>query len=1051
MNAPPASHTDYKGFVAWFAAHPTAANLLMLIFIFMGLTTLTQLQRETFPSFSPTVVEISVQYPGATAEEVEEAVCQRIEDALDGIPNLKEIRSEAQENIAYVHAEMTDNGDLGQFMSDVKTEVEAIDDFPEDVEQPVTKQINRTDLVMSIAVSGPMSVPHLKLFCEELKDRLLQLPEVSQVDVLGFSEHQLRVEIPSFVLRQHGLSIQDVAQAIERQSVNLPAGTIETRRADILVRFADERITPRELGELLVVSSSTGAELPLGQIATITDRFELDEERILFNGTRAGILQINKAKDEDALRIRDAVELFVERERRLSPPTVQLTVTQDVSKIVGDRLHLLTVNGIQGLLLVFFSMWLFFSFRFSFWVVMGLPVSFLGAFFAMRHLGLSLNMITMVGLLLALGLLMDDAIVIAENVAAHLAKGKKALAAAIEGTTEVLPGVFSSYLTTVCIFGAIALYIAGDIGKVLWVMPLVLILTLTVSLVEAFCILPNHLAHSLRGKENLPPGRFRSVVNAGIDYAREKILGRTVDWALRWRYLFLGLVLGAFVASVGMVASGKLPTSPFPDTDGDVLMAHILLPQGTPLHRTEEVVADVVEGLQKANETLTPLQPKLNGAQQSLVQNVSIQYNRNTDAGESGPHVATVTADLLEAEKRNARLEDLKHLWRENVGQLPDVLSIAYKQPQVGPAGMAIDIRLQGSDLRRLDTASSELQDWLQGYNGVVDLHDDLRPGKPELRVTLREGALSLGLDAQTVARQLRAAFHGITAAEVQRGSEAYEIDVRLPRKDRDSLADLEYFQVTFPDGQHTPLRAIAYIQPGRGWARIARVDSVRTVTIQGDVDTRLGNANAIVNDTLNRFMPRLKDEYPDLRFELQGQSAEGDETETSLRTALIVGIFGIFVLLSFQFRSYIEPFIVIAAIPLALIGVIWGHMLMGYELTMPGILGFVSLAGVVVNDSILLVQFIKLNIQQGENPLKAATMASRMRFRAILLTSVTTILGLAPLMLEKSLQAQILIPLAVSIVFGLLASTLLVLLVVPALYLVLDDFGLAARITEEH
>lgn len=1044
MNASPDA-TRRPGLIAWFASHPTAANLLMCIFLAMGVLALPQLRRETFPDFTATEVEVTVNYPGATAEEVEESVCRRVEDALDGINNVKEVRSQARENIATIVVEMDENGNLGQFLTDVKTEVEAIDDFPEDVEDPVIKQINRTDLVLSVAVTGPMSVPDLKLYCEQVKDRMLLLPEISQVELQGFSERQIRVELSTFALQQFGLSIQDVATRIAQQNVDLPAGTVETKDTDILLRFAEQRATIQEFEDLRIVSNTTGAELTLGEIATVTDTFELDEERILFNGQRAGVLMVKKNKQEDALHIMGAVKSFLEREREQAPPTVTYTITQNISKIVQDRLSMLVVNGEQGLVLVFLSLWLFFSFRFSFWVAMGLPVSFMATFFLMQQFGFSLNMITMVGLLLALGLLMDDALVIAENVAAHMEKGKKALSAAIDGTREVLPGVLSSFLTTVFVFGSVAVFIKGDIGKVLWVMPVVLILTLSVSLVEAFCILPNHLAHALHGREKAPVNAIRRRLEAGVDWVRESLLGRFVDWAVAWRYLFVGLVFSLFLVSLGMVLSGKLKTSPFPDIDGDVLMARILLPQGTPLTRTEGVVDRVANALKAVDEEFTPRQPLWDGKRPHLVQNISIQYNLNADAGEQGPHVATVTADLLEAERRNATIDAVSASWREKVGNVADVLSITYKEPQIGPAGLAIDIRLQGEDLRQLDAAAEELMSWLAGYKGVVDLQDDLRPGKPELLVTLRKGALALGYQAESIARQLRAAFYGVTADEIQVGSESYEIDVRLRPEDQNSLADLDFFHITGSDGEQVPLQSVAVLTEGRGWSRIARIDSVRTVTVQGDVDTRLANANDVIADTRQQFLPGLQERYPDLRINFEGQAAEGGTTQLSLRRAFLVGLFGIFVLLSFQFKSYLEPIVVIMTIPLALIGVVWGHVLLGQELTMPSIMGFVSLAGVVVNDSILLVQFIKIHIAGGETVQQAATRASRLRFRAILLTSLTTILGLTPLMLEKSLQAQLLIPLAVSIVFGLLASTVLVLVVVPALYAILDDLGMTA------
>lgn len=1022
----------------YFADHPTAANLLMLIFFAVGLYAAPRLVRETFPDYAANQVQVTVPYPGATAETVEEAVCQRIEDALDGITGMEEVTSQAREGQATVVAEMREGGDFRQFLDDVRTEVEAIDDFPDDAEDPVISELNRTDMVVGIAVSGPMSVPHLKMYAEQLKDRLQRLDRVSLVDIQGFSEHQIRIEIPAAMLMQFRLSMTDITDVIGRQSVDLPSGTIETDQGDILVRFADERKRVQEFEDLVVKSGATGAEIRLGDIATITDRFEKDEDKYLFNGERAALLLVKKTKDQDALRVLEEVQDFLRRERAQAPPEVALTLTQNRTEIVRDRLDLLLVNGLQGLLLVFLAMWLFFDLRMSFWVCMGLPVSFLGGLFVMYLSGLTLNMLTLVGLLLAIGLIMDDAIVIAENISTQLARGKSALRAAVDGTRGVAAGVTSSFATTLLIFGTLAVMMQGDIGKVLWVMPLVLIMTLAVSLVEAFMILPNHLAHSLaHAPSRVRP--FRQRFNARFDRFRERVVGRFVDWAIRWRYLFMGLVVSTLLGSVAMLAGGYLKMQAFPDVEGDILQARILLPQGTPLERTEAVVDEVVAALKEADAELTPLQPE----GRKLVESYTIQYNANEDADETGPHVATVTADLLGSEERTTTLDELIALWEARTGPVPDVLSLAFKEPTIGPGGLDIEIRLQGDDLTELKAASAELQTWLSRYVGVRHLMDDLRPGKPEVRVRLKPGATALGLDATQVARQLRSALQGQKAAEVQVGSESYEVDVRLAPEDRNTLGDLEYFHVTTPSGDQVPLGAVAELERGRGWARIARVDSVRTVTVQGDVDSRVANANAIVSQTSREFLPDLLDRYPGVSTSLEGSKKAGAETGQSMVMALLFGVFGVFVLLSFHFRSYLEPVVVISAIPLAFIGVIWGHLLMGYDLSMPSIMGFVSLAGVVVNDSILLVEFLKRGVGEGLSAAEAASRASRQRLRALLLTSLTTIMGLLPLLAERSLQAQVLIPLACSLVFGMLTSTFLVLCVVPAFYTILDDLGL--------
>ena len=1023
--------------IRYFALHPTAANLLMLMLVIIGLVAIPSLQRETFPDFTAQEVEVRVVYPAASAEDVEEGICQRIEDVVDSISNVEEVSCDAREGVGVAVVKMIEGADMSRFLDDVKTEVEAIDNFPEQSEIPVIQQLGRTDHVVSIAVTGAMSVTHLKAYAEELKDKLQKLSNISQVDIEGFSDHQLRIQIPALVLREYGLSMQDIADRISRQNINISAGGIETKARDMLIRFDDERKSPAELEDLLVLSGDSGAEIRLGDIAKITDQFELDEDKILFNGQRAALLKVTKTKQQDTIDVVNAVKGFVEQEKLSAPESVSFILTQDMASIVQDRLQMLVKNGWQGLVLVFLTLWLFFKIRFSFWVVMGLPVSFLGGLAMMATFGYSINMITMVALLIALGLLMDDALVIAENIATHLQKGKKALQAAIDGTSQVMPGVLSSFLTTVAVFGPLA-FIEGDIGKVLKVLPVALIMVMSVSLLEAFFILPRHLGHALHHHENDPESEFRNKFDNFIEHLRHEYLGKAIDTVIHWRYLFLGIIVAIFLLSIAMLASGILKFQAFPDIEGDIIEARILLPQGTPLWRTESIVDKVTDALNNINEKYTPEQKD----EQSLVINTSVRFNKNIDAGESGAHVVTVTADLLTAETRVGHVDDIINDWRTEVGNIPDVVSINFKEPTIGPAGLPIDLRLSGGDIGELKAASLELQSWLSRYEGVQDLSDNLRPGKPEIRLRLREGALALGLDATTIANQLRVGFYGATTSEIQVGSESYEIDVRLSDYDQDDLNDIEEFRIVLPDGKLVPLSVVTTIEFARGYARINRIDGMRTVTIQGDVDTQLANAIAILNHSKEHFFPELKSRYPNIYIAIEGQADSGETTAASMRRGFLLGLIGVFLLLSFQFRSYVEPLVVMAAIPMALVGVIWGHLLMGFDISMPSMMGFVSLSGIVVNDSILLVEFLKLRVREGHNVIEAAKMASRERFRAILLTSVTTIAGLIPLLFERSTQAQVLIPLVTSIVFGLLMTTLLVLLVVPALFSVLDDFG---------
>ncbi|MDC0936804.1 efflux RND transporter permease subunit [Pirellulales bacterium] len=1031
--------------IGFFARHPTAANLLMMAFLAAGVLGLSQLRRETFPDITPNEVQVQILYPGATAEEVEEAVCQRVEDAVDGVKFVKEVRSDARENVAVVIVEMEDGGDFQTFLVDIQSAVDAIDEFPSDVEEPIVSQLGATDPVLTLVVAGPMTPPDLKAHCQQLKDRLQQLPEISLVRIEGFSDHQLRIELSSTALMRYGLSAADVASIVERQSVDLPAGVLESREQDILIRFVEERRSPIELADLIVVAGQGGAEVRLSDIAVIRDRFEADADKVLLDGRRAGKLVIEKTKNQDVIRVSNVIKEFVEDEQ-VRYPAVDIRVTQDTSTLVIDRLQMLTRNAMQGVVLVFFTLWLFFNLRLSFWVVMSLPVSFLAAFFFMPAFGLTINMLTMVSLLLALGLLMDDGIVIAENIAAHLSRGKPAMQAAIDGVSEVKAGVFSSFLTTVCVLGPLAA-LEGDIGKVLKVVPLLLILVLAISLVEAFLILPAHLGHSLERTARLGSNRFRRWFDERIESLRSRVIGPAVDWALRWRYFTVGSLVGVFLISISMMAGGVVKFIAFPDLDGDVVVARLLMPPGTPLERTAAAVDQITGALDRVNDKFVPRQPD----QQDLVKTVVVQFNENMDALETGPHVATVTADLLDAETRDARVSEVLAAWREETGVLPDALDLILTEPTLGPAGRPIELRLSGNDLSAVQKASAEVRQWLAKFTGVYNLTDDLRRGKPELRIRLREGALGLGLDGATVARQLRAAFQGATADEIQIGPESYEIDVQLRGEDQDAISDLETFYFTTATGAQVPLAAAAEVRRDVGWSRIARINGVRTVTVRGEVDVLTANTADILGRLKQDFLPELAERNPEVNFNFEGETKEAATTQRSMMRNMLLGLLGVFVLLSFQFRSYVEPFTVMTVIPLSLIGVIWGHLIMGVDVSMPSMLGFASLAGIVVNDSILLVLFLKAAREEGADILEACGQASRLRFRAILLTSLTTIAGLLPLLAERSLQAQVLIPLAVSIAFGLAASTVLVLVAVPCIYAIFADFGWTTHADRSH
>ncbi|MGC9370157.1 MAG: efflux RND transporter permease subunit [Paracoccaceae bacterium] len=1023
--------------IRWFATHPTAANLLLVLLLAFGVVSAPTLKRETFPDFRPVEAEISVTYRGAAAEEVEDAICRRLWDALEPVEGLEELTCTAQENSARAVATLAPGGDSEQFVNDIRTEVNAVDDFPAGADPAVVRMLHRTDVVTSVAVAGDLPPVHLERYAIGLQDRLSALPGVAKVVLSGFGERQFRIAVSRAVLAQHGLTADRLAALIGATSLDRPAGRLETPGRDIRLRLTEERRTASELAAITLLTGPNGTTLTLGQIADISEAYTPEEERAYLDGTRAVFLEVHKSLDEDALEVLDSVAALVKEEAAVLPASLRLELVQDVSSIVRDRLAMLVKNGLMGLALVIAAMSLFFRPGFAIWAAMGLPVAFLGAFVAMAALGLSLNMITLVALLMAIGIVMDDSIVISDSIATRAAEGLPRVKAAVEGTRAVLPGVLSSFATTVAVFGPLS-FLSGELGAVLEVLPVVLIAALAASLMEAFWVLPHHLVHGLKSAERAPAS-WRVRFDRGFDAMRDKGAGRLADFAVKRRYLVAGLAVGALIVTVALLRGGYVQREAIPAIDGDVLQARILMPQGTPLTRTATVADHVTAALGRVNAAFSPAQP--GGA--DLVQSVQVRFNRNLTAGERGPHVATISADLLEAETRTATLDEVTNRWNDEIGALPGVTSIILAEPGIGPQGIAVEIRLFAEDLGRLEAAGQELLQEMTTYAGVFNATHDLRPGKPELRLTLTEEAAALGLTSADLAAQLGSAFLGTVVTDIQVGNIAHEIELEQARSDRDARDDLVDFTITLPTGSPVPLSTVARMEPARGWASIAHVDGARMLTVQADVDTRIANADAIVGQLKAGFLPDLTARTPGLRYEIGGQSANSAETVASILRGFLIGLVGIYVVLSFQFRSYSEPVIVMMTIPLAFIGVVWGHLAMGYNISMPSLVGAASLAGIVVNNAILLVQVIKERMSEGIAVARAASLASRARFRPIVVSVSTTLIGMVPLLFEASTQAQTLKPLVISVVFGLFAATVLVLVVLPALYAILDDMGL--------
>ncbi|MEH6450506.1 MAG: efflux RND transporter permease subunit, partial [Oleispira sp.] len=853
--------------IAFFTRHPTAANLLMISLIMLGFKSLPDIKRETFPEFTPLYVVASIVYPGASPQEVEESLCVRMEDAVDGLANILEKRCEALEGSAKLTLKLDEGADLGRMTFDVQTQINAINDFPDEIESPIVQELNRNDQVVDIAISAPLPLPELKAYSEALKRKLQRDYDVDLVEVSGFSAHEFRIELDLQAIRQMGLSVSDIATQVSKQNVKLPSGTIATDEKEFLIRFEGRNSSIETLANIVVGASQNGATIRLSDVAMITDRFKLDEQKILFDEQTSAIIKVSKNKQEDALRVKDKVQQFVDAERKIAPQGVVISLTNDMSSVLLDRIKMMVSNGWQGITLVFLTLWLFFNIRYSFWVAAGLPVAFMGGLFLMATIGLSINMMSLVGLLMAIGIIMDDAIVIAESIASHIDRGQKINDAVINGVNKVMPGVVSSFLTTVCIFGAL-LFLSGEMGAVLKAVPQVLLLVLTISLIEAFLILPNHLKHALHAEEEKKKtGKakaehpFKQAFIDKFENFRNNSLPKAVKFCVHYRYGFMGSLLALMLISISLMASSLVRFAPFPELDGDIAEVRIILAPGTTLKQTEKVMNVLVSAAEKVGARFT----KEFEDGTPLIQHITRQYGSNADANEAGPHLATVRLDLLGAEIRQSLIGELITAWKKEVGILAEPISLVFKEPTIGPGGRDIELRVKHPDLASLKAVSVDIQQYLKQFEGVSGVMDDMRMGKEEILVSVRPGAESHGINAQMIASQLRAAFFGQRADQIQVGVENINVEVRLNKAQAGDLGQLANFPIITAEGSQIPLASLAKFEFSRSYVRINRIDGLRSLSIYGDIDNRKISSFEIINDFKLKLMPELLNKYPDL------------------------------------------------------------------------------------------------------------------------------------------------------------------------------------------
>ncbi|MEL6977733.1 MAG: efflux RND transporter permease subunit [Pseudomonadota bacterium] len=1030
----------------YFARHPNAANLLMIAAIMLGLLALPGMERETFPEFTPSKVTVSVVYSGASAEEVDETICLELDDALTGVDALEEAECVSVDNLATATLTMAEGGDLSAFYNDALSAASSLS-LPEDAEAPTVAIQGRSETIALLAVSGLDGHRALVAYADRLAARLRTLPMVSEATVGGVSDAEFKIVFDQAALRRYGVDARRLADEIAGRSLSSPLGQVETRDRDFALRYDDARRDRAPLEDLIVLQNATGGFVRLRDVATVSLGEAETERRAAIDGRRAAIISISKTKDDDAIEAFAEVRALIDAEEARYPDPFAITVINDTTEAIDERVSLILSNTLQGLVLVFIVMALFFSMREALWISAALPVSFLGGLFALSLVGVTINMISLVALLMAVGLIMDDSIVIADNIA----KWRERLSpadAAVRGVREVAPGVFSSFLTTACVFGPL-MVLSGEMGAILQVIPVVLLITLSVSLVEAFLVLPRHLSHggghgapALASAAATRPPRWAP---AQLERFVERRLAPTVERLIRWRYLTLGSVFALLIVTVGLMASGVVKLIGFPTIEGDTIEARIALASGAPLERTEAAVAQILEGLERVNAGLTP---STDGAA-PLVTRVLMRYATNADVKDAGAHTATITVDLLSSERRNISADDVAARWRAASGPLPEVAQSSFAQTTRGPGGQDVDIALSAPDLATLDAASAEMLARLRAVPHLSDIYRDFRGGRPEIRITLKDLGYTIGLTPDALSSQLRAAFAGFETDDFRIGPSA--VSVRLELADSvPTVSELEQFPISVGEGRQAALGVVAAVEIVDAYAQITRERGLPTARILGDVDQAAITSAEVAAIALDRLAPEIQRLYPGVEIGIGGATEDQQKTQSSIVSALLAGLVGVYLILAFQFRSYALPAVVMLSIPFAAIGSVGGHLAFGAPVSMPSIVGFASLAGVVVNNAILFVAAFE-RAARAASVAEAAVAAMRRRFQPVLLSSLTTFVGLLPILFETSPQAQVLAPLVISVAFGLAASTALIVLALPPALVIYFDFFDPKRWLDQH
>ena len=1032
-----------KGMIAWFAKNHVAANLLMLFLLLAGAVAGLTMKVEVFPEFSLDMITVTTEYPGASPSEVEEAIIRRIEERVAGLSGIKRIDSTARESLGTVTIEVMKDWPLKKLLDEVKSEVDSITTFPNEAERPIVREVTRRNRVISLAVYGDASESTIKNLAETIKNEIINLPSITQADLSGIKTGEIHMEISEETLRRYGLTLGKVADAVRKGSLDLPAGRVKTLGGEILIRTKGRRYYADEYRDVPILTNPDGTNVTLGQIADLSDGFQDVDLAARFQGKPTALIEVFRVADQNALTVAKTIKEFAEKVRPTLPEGIDIGIYNDRSVMLKSRVDLLLRNMALGLILVSIMLGLFLDVKLAFWVTLGIPISFLAGLWMLPYFDVSINMISLFGFIMVLGIVVDDAIVIGENVFRKYEEGMDPQEGSIEGAVEVGVPVVFAVLTTVAAFWPL-LSGTGNMGKIMRNIPIVVILVLLGSLVESLVILPAHLNRSRKRKiRHRSKQRKEKWVSRGLKWFIRGPYTKMVTFCVRWRYATVAVGIAILLLTAGVWKGGWIRFTFFPKVEGDTLTCSVTMPAGTSVSRTEKVVKRLEE---TARETIGEIEKERSDGGEPLLEYMISLVGMHTGgrgphggAGQSGSHLAQVFVQLLEGEKRTVSAMDLMKLWRKKVGVIPDAESITF-QSDLFSAGNPVEVHLSLDDHEQLLAAADDLKRELEKYPGVFDVSDSFLPGKEEMQLKLKPAARSLGLTLNDLAQQVRHAFYGAEALRLQRDQDEVKVLVRYPEDERRSLGHVEEMRIRTSDGQAVPFGLVAEVTMKQGYASIERAQKLRVIKVTADVDESVANANEVRMDLEKRLLPDMKFKYADLRYTMEGEGKEQKESLADVVQGFSVALFCIYALLAIPFKSFSQPLVVMAAIPFGLVGAIAGHLIMGLNLSLLSLMGMVGLSGVVVNDSLVLIDAANRLREQGLNVQESVIRAGGLRFRAIILTSLTTFAGLTPMLLEKSIQAQFLIPMAVSLGFGVLFATGITLLLVPCGYAILND-----------